>query len=154
MRVHHRDLGVLGAASTEDETPAFGVEIIPDGLHVSFETLAMSHKLLGEKLYWVSDATPLAGLKGHAVKGTMGPLNLVLEEGVAYIDSSHVLAGNGQLLPALAPKALQALNQLGISPALQTWIHTKPLNILPFRFQEIFRKFGPKSIKLSVNRRA
>lgn len=50
--LHHRDTGLPGATFQSD---AFA-GIIADGIHVDFQTLSISKKLMGERLFLISDA--------------------------------------------------------------------------------------------------
>lgn len=49
---HHRDVGLPGAVY---QSQAFA-SIIPDGIHVSYEALAVSKKVMGERLFLITDA--------------------------------------------------------------------------------------------------
>jgi len=51
--LHHRDVGLPGAAFNHDEVCA---SIIADGIHVDFETLKISKELMGERLFLITDA--------------------------------------------------------------------------------------------------
>lgn len=50
--LHHRDVGLPGATFQSD---AFA-SIIADGIHVDFQTLSISKKLMGERLFLITDA--------------------------------------------------------------------------------------------------
>ncbi len=52
-QLHHRDTGLPGAAFLSDTAYA---NIIADGIHVDFNMLSLSKKIMKERLYLVSDA--------------------------------------------------------------------------------------------------
>lgn len=51
--LHHRDVGLPGAAFNHDEVCA---SIIVDGIHSDFETIKISKELMGERLFLITDA--------------------------------------------------------------------------------------------------
>jgi N-acetylglucosamine-6-phosphate deacetylase len=51
--LHHREPGLVGAALQHNEVMA---SIIPDGHHVSFETIAIVKKLMDNRLFAITDA--------------------------------------------------------------------------------------------------
>lgn len=51
--LHHRDVGLPGAAFNHDEVCA---SIIVDGIHVDFEAVKLSKELMGERLFLITDA--------------------------------------------------------------------------------------------------
>ncbi|MEO9210351.1 MAG: N-acetylglucosamine-6-phosphate deacetylase [Ginsengibacter sp.] len=50
---HHRDTGLPGATCSSDNVYA---SIIADGIHVDYNTIAISKKLLGQRLFLITDA--------------------------------------------------------------------------------------------------
>lgn len=50
---HHRDPGLPGAIFRSDEVKA---SIIPDGIHVHFEVVKIAKQLLGNRLFYITDA--------------------------------------------------------------------------------------------------
>jgi len=50
--LHHRDTGLPGATFQSDAYAS----IIADGIHVDYQTLSISKKLMGERLFLISDA--------------------------------------------------------------------------------------------------
>ena len=65
---HHRDPGLPGATFQSDTAKA---SIIADGIHVDYQTLAISKRLLGDRLFLITDAV-VAGDTGtytHVFKG-------------------------------------------------------------------------------------
>lgn len=59
---HHRDTGLPGAVYQSSSCAS----IIPDGIHVAFETLAVSKKVMGERLFLITDAVePSTGAYPH-----------------------------------------------------------------------------------------
>ncbi|MBC7387375.1 MAG: hypothetical protein H7301_14580 [Cryobacterium sp.] len=93
MTFHHRDTGALGAAFGN---PKVRVEIIPDGIHVSDETVGWSLRLHPEGLFFVSDATPAAGTRGGGFS-TFGDLRCRLFDGASRL-ANGTLAGGGRVL--------------------------------------------------------
>ncbi|HEY5367634.1 MAG TPA: N-acetylglucosamine-6-phosphate deacetylase [Hanamia sp.] len=51
--MHHRDTGLPGAAYLSDHAYA---SIIADGIHVDYNTLMISKKIMGERLFLITDA--------------------------------------------------------------------------------------------------
>lgn len=51
--LHHRDIGLPGAAYLDSAVRA---SIIADGIHVDFTTLKISKKIMGERLFLITDA--------------------------------------------------------------------------------------------------
>lgn len=51
--LHHREPGLVGAAMLHSEVTA---SIIPDGHHVDFRVIAVAKKLMGERLFAITDA--------------------------------------------------------------------------------------------------
>jgi N-acetylglucosamine-6-phosphate deacetylase len=51
--LHHREPGLVGAAFQHDSVMA---SIIPDGHHVDFMAIAIAKKLMGERLFAITDA--------------------------------------------------------------------------------------------------
>lgn len=51
--LHHRDVGMPGAVLNH---PTLMASIIPDGIHVSFEAVMLAKKLMGERLFFITDA--------------------------------------------------------------------------------------------------
>ncbi|WP_341842342.1 N-acetylglucosamine-6-phosphate deacetylase [Chitinophaga caseinilytica] len=49
---HHRDVGLPGAVYQSNAHAS----IIPDGIHVSYEALSISKKVMGERLFLITDA--------------------------------------------------------------------------------------------------
>lgn len=94
---HHRDVGLPGAVY---QSGAFA-SIIPDGIHVSYEALAISKKIMGERLFLITDAVeksegayphvrqndrftlPDGTLSGSAITMAEGIRNCVQHAGIA-----------------------------------------------------------------------
>jgi N-acetylglucosamine-6-phosphate deacetylase len=51
--LHHREPGMVGAAFNHDKVMA---SIIPDGHHVSYEAISIAKKIMGERLFAITDA--------------------------------------------------------------------------------------------------
>lgn len=110
MHFHHREPGVLGAAIAQNSTSF--IEIIPDGIHVHPALVTFFSQTLPERLLWVSDAAPCAGLfPGESC--TFGPLKVqnTPESGARVIlknssDENSPLAGGGTLLSTLVQRHL------------------------------------------------
>ena len=65
---HHRDPGLPGATFQSDTVRA---SIIADGIHVDYQTLSISKKLMGERLFLITDAVAETegGTYTHVFKG-------------------------------------------------------------------------------------
>lgn len=84
---HHRDVGLPGAVY---QSNAFA-SIIPDGIHVSYETLSISKKVMGDRLFLITDAVEKSeGAYPHVRQsdrfslpdGTLSGSAITLAEGV------------------------------------------------------------------------
>lgn len=66
--LHHRQTGLPGATFLTEDVHA---SIIADGIHVSYEALAMSKKILGERLFLITDAVEesSSGTYSHQRRG-------------------------------------------------------------------------------------
>lgn len=61
--LHHRDTGLPGAVYQSSTAYA---SIIPDGVHVDFEALSISKKMMGKRLFLITDAVePSTGAYPH-----------------------------------------------------------------------------------------
>ena len=94
MPFHHREPGILGAALKNKNVY---LEIIPDQIHLSRETIELTRKAHSGPVCFVSDCAPAAGLK-EGVRTRFGNLIIEYREGASYIKSSDALAGGGQIL--------------------------------------------------------
>ena len=65
---HHRNSGLPGATFQSDKAMA---SIIADGIHVDYQTLSISKKLMGERLFLITDAVTESheGTYTHVFKG-------------------------------------------------------------------------------------
>ncbi|RPE13408.1 N-acetylglucosamine-6-phosphate deacetylase [Chitinophaga lutea] len=86
--LHHRDTGLPGAVYQSQHAYA---SIIPDGIHVDYNTLAISKKVMGERLFLITDAVaPSKGAYAHVFKddrytladGTLSGSAITLLQGV------------------------------------------------------------------------
>ncbi|SEF53028.1 N-acetylglucosamine-6-phosphate deacetylase [Sphingobacterium lactis] len=66
--LHHRDVGLPGAAFNHDEVCA---SIIADGVHVDFEAIRISKEMMGERLFLITDAVGACekGIYKHVLNG-------------------------------------------------------------------------------------
>jgi N-acetylglucosamine-6-phosphate deacetylase len=95
---HHRDIGLPGATFQHSRVCA---SVIADGIHVSYEALKVSKKLLGERLFLITDAVeetsegvyihkrngdhftlPDGTLSGSALTQLVGIKNCVMHAGI------------------------------------------------------------------------
>ena len=86
---HHRDTGLPGAIMEHQQVYA---SIIPDGVHVDFHALTIAKKIMGEKLFLITDAVeacttgPYQHVKGATnfslPDGTLSGSSISLLEGV------------------------------------------------------------------------
>lgn len=79
---HHRNTGLPGAVFMHTKVMA---SIIADGIHVDFNTLALSKKLMGERLFLITDAVAAAAT---------GPYRHVQQQGY-YALPDGTLSGSG-----------------------------------------------------------
>ena len=119
--LHHRNGGIPAAAMLSGSLVA---SIIPDGLHVSYEALQLAKAMMGERLFYITDAvTPTQGgayphqlngdayympdgtLSGSAISMWQGVRNGVAHAGIALEESIRMAS----LYPAKA---------LGLAPLL------------------------------------
>lgn len=86
--LHHRDTGLPGAAYQSDHAYA---SIIPDGIHVDYAALAISKKVMRERLFLITDAVePSTGDYPHVRQkdrftlpnGTLSGSAITLLEGI------------------------------------------------------------------------
>jgi len=65
---HHRDPGLPGAVFRSEQVRA---SIIADGIHVDYQTLAISKQLLGDRLFLITDAVAESsrGIYTHVFRG-------------------------------------------------------------------------------------
>ena len=64
--LHHREPGLVGAAM---QHPSATASIIPDGIHVDYEAIKIAKKIMGQRLFFITDAV---------TKTTIGPYRHVL----------------------------------------------------------------------------
>jgi N-acetylglucosamine-6-phosphate deacetylase len=105
--LHHREPGLVGAALQHTNVVA---SIIPDGHHVDFEAIALAKKLMGERLFAITDAVTettegayqhsLAGdkyecngtLSGSAISMHQAFVNLVQKVGIDVEEALRMCA--------------------------------------------------------------
>jgi len=76
--LHHREPGVVGAVMAHGTATA---SIIPDGIHLDYEAVKIAKKMMGERLFFITDAV---------TKTDIGPYQHVL-------DTDHYDLPNGTL---------------------------------------------------------
>ncbi|MGX5817959.1 N-acetylglucosamine-6-phosphate deacetylase [Chitinophaga lutea] len=88
---HHRDTGLPGAAY---RSPNAYASIIPDGIHVDYQALAVSKQVMGDRLFLITDAVaPSTGAYTHVRQrdrytlpdGTLSGSAITLLEGVRNV---------------------------------------------------------------------
>ncbi|MBW8686377.1 N-acetylglucosamine-6-phosphate deacetylase [Chitinophaga rhizophila] len=79
--LHHRAPGMIGAIY---DHPYVHASIVPDGIHVDFAALRVSHKMLGERLFLITDAV---------VEAKEGDY-IYVEESDRFVNANGVLAGS------------------------------------------------------------
>lgn len=94
---HHREVGPAGAALLDERLhPA----VIPDGLHVGADALALFHRLAGDRGFLATDAASPAGLPpGARGSFTIGLSPVRYEEG-RVTDEAGRLAGSALTMDA------------------------------------------------------
>lgn len=90
-----RDPGVLGAALLSDNV---FVSVIADGRHVHAALIRLLHKLLGNRLYVVSDAQAVAGSPNQMTSFTISGTEVFVDQNRGLIDSKGSLAGSNVCL--------------------------------------------------------
>ena len=83
--VHHRNPGVIGAASEEEKVRA---ELICDGLHVHESAVRMAFRLFPGRIVLVSDALRCCGMPDGEY--TLGGQPVFLEKGVAKLKDGTI----------------------------------------------------------------
>ena len=88
--LHHRDTGVLGAASDSD---GIFVELIGDGIHVSAPAVRLLYKILGtDRVVLVSDSMEATGMSDGEY--SLGGQSVIKKGKVAVIEGTDTLAGS------------------------------------------------------------
>jgi len=94
--LHHRAPGAPGAALRELARGAATVELIPDGVHLADETVALVFDVdPGGHVVLVSDAMAAAGLPDGDYE--LGSLAVRVSDGVARIDNGSIAGGTSHL---------------------------------------------------------
>lgn len=85
-----RDPGLLGVALNFDQITA---GLIADGRHVHPAVIRIVHRLLGDRLYIVSDSQAVAGAKEQVSSFTVSGTEIFVDPNRGLIDSKGALAG-------------------------------------------------------------
>ena len=85
-----RDPGLLGVALNFDQITA---GLIADGRHVHPAVIRIAHRLLGDRLYIVSDSQAVAGAKEQVSSFTVSGTEIFVDPNRGLIDSKGALAG-------------------------------------------------------------
>lgn len=96
-----REPGLVGAIYDHATVPA---SIVVDGRHCAYASVRISQRLLGERLFLISDATDVGGAGAYAFS----------RQGDHFVDASGTLAGSGLTLLGAVRNCVQ---QVGLSLA-------------------------------------
>ncbi|MDY6322631.1 MAG: N-acetylglucosamine-6-phosphate deacetylase [Succinivibrio sp.] len=87
-----RDPGIIGAAF---ESPDVFAGIIADGRHVHPAVVKLIHRIMGDRLYIVSDAQAVAGVPKEPGSFSVAGTEIFVDSKRGLIDSKGSLAGTG-----------------------------------------------------------
>ncbi len=121
-QLHHRDPGLPGAAFITENIFA---SIIADGIHVDYNTLRIAKRIMGERLYLVSDAVEESpgGAYPHLRRedrftlpdGTLSGSNLTMLKAVKNcVGNAGIQAGEALSMGSYHPAGLINLNDKGL----------------------------------------
>ncbi len=103
--LHHREPGVVGAAIQHHSAMA---SIIPDGIHVHYEAVKIAKQIMGERLFFITDAV---------TKTTVGPYEHVLNTD-HYDLPNGTLSGSALTMLSAVSNAVQHCN-ISLAEALR-----------------------------------
>lgn len=86
--LHHREPGVIGAASDAGAT----AELIVDGFHVHPSAVRLTHRLFGKNLVLISDSLRCAGMPDGDYE--LGGQPITMKNGKATLTGTDTLAGS------------------------------------------------------------
>lgn len=111
--MHHREPGLAGAALMGPAGPSVGV--IADGVHVSPSMVLLASRLLGDRMYLVSDAVAAAGRDGESrlSDGTLAGSVTRLDEGLRNLLSWGIDPVAAVTAVTAAPAAAAGLSRRG-----------------------------------------
>lgn len=87
-----RDPGLIGAVFN---SPGVFASVIPDGKHVHPSLISLIHKLLGDRMYIVSDCQAVAGMDRWPTSFSVAGTEVFSDKKRGLIDSKGSLAGTG-----------------------------------------------------------
>ncbi|KAM3968335.1 N-acetylglucosamine-6-phosphate deacetylase [Aphomia sociella] len=149
---HHRDPGLVGLlASTTDKQVYYG--IISDGIHTHPSALRIACRANPEGLVLVSDAVAAQGLADGNY--SIGPQEITVESGRAYITGTKVLGGSTAALDSCVltfKESIEcsleyALDAASLHPARALGIDNKK-GKLDYGYDADFIILQPKTIKV------
>jgi N-acetylglucosamine-6-phosphate deacetylase len=119
--IHHRDTGLPGAVYLSKKAYA---SIIPDGIHVDFNTLKISKKIMGDRLFLITDAVEenKEGAYVHVKKedrftlpdGTLSGSKLTLLKGVQNcVEHAEIPLDEALRMAAAYPAQVMSLSDRG-----------------------------------------
>lgn len=119
--IHHRDLGLPGAAFNH---PAVSASIIVDGIHVDYEAVKLSKKMMGERLFLITDAVASCdkGIYKHIFEadhyvlpdGTLSGSALTLLQAIANsVKYTDIELNEAIRMATLYPARLMQLKDMG-----------------------------------------
>lgn len=119
--LHHRDLGLPGAVLNH---PSACASIIVDGVHVDYETVKLSKKMMGERLFLITDAVASCsqGIYQHLLQtdhyvlpdGTLSGSALTLLQGIRNcVDHVGIPLDEAIRMATLYPARLMKVDDIG-----------------------------------------
>ncbi len=116
--LHHREPGLVGATL---QHPSVMASIIPDGHHVDFAAIAIAKRLMGERLFAITDAVTdttegpyqhyLAGDK-YECNGTLSGSALSMQEALRrLVNGAGIEVGEALRMCALYPAKALGINE-------------------------------------------
>lgn len=153
--IHHRDIGVVGAAFQLNELRA---ELIADGIHVSPEMLDLIYKNMGsERLILITDAMRAKCLQpgdyelgGQPVK--VNSNRAVLEDGTLAGSILKMYQGAQQMLQLQDVSIPDIIEMASMNPAKQLGIYTQKGSILDGKDADILLVDDQLNIKYTICR--
>ena len=139
--LHHREPGLVGAAFNHEKVMA---SIIPDGHHVNYEAIAIAKKIMGERLFAITDAVTETGegyyqhtkagdkyeaagiLSGSALTMNKALQNLVLHAGIELSEALRMCS----LYPARVMKLDDNFGRIAKGHKAAMIVLDKELNVV------------------------
>ncbi|WP_373893393.1 N-acetylglucosamine-6-phosphate deacetylase [Virgibacillus natechei] len=153
--IHHRDIGVVGAAFQLEELRA---ELIADGIHVSPEMLQLIYKNMGsERLILITDAMRAKCLNAGEYELGGQPVEVtsdraVLEDGTLAGSILKMQQGAQQMLRLADVSIENVIEMASVNPAKQLGIFAKKGSIAPYKDADVLLVDKDLNIKSTICR--